>query len=594
MPSHKYYRELQRERKQLLCELNKRCSEHHRCDRVHYIRQSDFDNGTLIIDRPGVYKVVEDIVLDFYPDNDYRPPSSESRPAFFLGFFAGIIVETADVCIDLCSHSIRMSESFALQQRFFAIIELASAPFIPTQGPGNFGSNVRSASYTMIRNGTLGRSSHHGIHGNGAHNLAIKNLTIKDFEVAGIALNGGHHLAFNCLDIGPNWKNVPVLGNYSAARFIGQFVRNVMDKGTEEEKDYLNDKLDDLQKLMDQVLDDVKNGRKVSVPLFANETGLPDGNNYGLLIHPIGVAINDYIDNDYGGKLTNHVFVDDVKTHDIRSEVLEIVGLSEKGGKGVQRDPSGSVFQIERVTDENGKFKSNPLAELQIALAAFCQKHNLKAGRLNIAPEVVQWVRNGDNIQNVLDKNFKYKCGGDSMHHVAKPVHGFRFDGVRHLLTRRSSAYRIGNIGYLGSEMAGNYLRSHDAQVRPGYQGCDAIGWNFSHVVDSCIGETNAMKIYSDNGNAVGYRFINGCRNTQLIYFKARKISAGMIYRDGKWFGISHKGNKVEYDANMPSPVPNAIGVKVEDDNCRVKVRDGCACKLYAPGCRVPIWLSTV
>ena len=42
----------------------------------------------------------------------------------------------------------------------------------------------------LIKNGTLSRSSHHGIHGNKNTNIIIQNLSIKDFEVAGIALNG--------------------------------------------------------------------------------------------------------------------------------------------------------------------------------------------------------------------------------------------------------------------------------------------------------------------------------------------------------------------------------------------------------------------
>lgn len=593
MPDHKFYQDLKYRRKALFAELNKRCSEHHRAKRIFYIRQSDFEHGPLIIDRPGYYKVIEDIVLDFYPENDYLPLSS-GNPAFVLGFFAGIIVETTDLCIDLASHSIVMSEPFALQQRFFSIIELASAPFIPKQGPGDFGPTIRSASYTMIRNGTLGRSSHHGIHGNGAHHVVIQNLIIKDFEVAGMALNGGHHLAFNCLDIGPNWKKVPVLGNYSAARFLPQFVRSVMNKGTPEERDHLNDLMIDLKVLTDRVLDDVKHGREVSVPLFANPSGLTDGNNYGLLIHPPGVAINDYVDNDFNGKLAEYIFIDEVRVHDLTVQPIEVVGLSQKDGKGCQVDPSGSTFQIEQVVGTDGKWKSNPLAELQVSLAAFCHKHGLSAGKLNISPEVVKWIRENNVFQSVLDQGLTYKCSGDVMHHVSKPINGFRFDGVRHMLIRRSTAHNIGNIGYLGSEMDGNYITSHDAQIRPGYRGGGTIGWNFSHVLDSCIGETNAVKIYSDNSNAEGYRFINGCKNVQLIYFKARKISAGMIYRDGKWIGRSHAGDEVEYDSSMPNPVPMAIGVKVEDDNCMVKIRCGSVCKLYAPGCKVPIWLSNI
>lgn len=39
-------------------------------------------------------------------------------------------------------------------------------------------------------NGILGRSSHHGIHGNSMAEIFLYDLKIKDFEVGGISLNG--------------------------------------------------------------------------------------------------------------------------------------------------------------------------------------------------------------------------------------------------------------------------------------------------------------------------------------------------------------------------------------------------------------------
>lgn len=39
-------------------------------------------------------------------------------------------------------------------------------------------------------NGTINRSSHHGIHGNSMSEIFLYELKIKNFEVAGISLNG--------------------------------------------------------------------------------------------------------------------------------------------------------------------------------------------------------------------------------------------------------------------------------------------------------------------------------------------------------------------------------------------------------------------
>ena len=85
---------------------------------------------------------------------------------YSLGFFAAIVIAADNVYLNLCGHRIEQSKAFALQQRFFAIIELADAPFIPNQGPGDFSKKIRSCRNVSIRRGTLGRSSHHGIHGN--------------------------------------------------------------------------------------------------------------------------------------------------------------------------------------------------------------------------------------------------------------------------------------------------------------------------------------------------------------------------------------------------------------------------------------------
>ena len=55
--------------------------------------------------------------------------------AYHLGFFAAITVESDDVILDLNGKSLKQSKLHNLQQRFYSHIELASAPFIPKQGP---------------------------------------------------------------------------------------------------------------------------------------------------------------------------------------------------------------------------------------------------------------------------------------------------------------------------------------------------------------------------------------------------------------------------------------------------------------------------
>ena len=110
--------------------------------------------------------------------------------AFGIGFFSALIIQASNITIDLNGYKIEQSFEHALQQRFFSVIELASIPFLPTQGPHTFGSSIKAADRCLITNGTIGRSSHHGIHGNLATNIIIKDIHFENYEVGTISLNG--------------------------------------------------------------------------------------------------------------------------------------------------------------------------------------------------------------------------------------------------------------------------------------------------------------------------------------------------------------------------------------------------------------------
>ena len=92
--------------------------------------------------------------------------------------------------LDLNGFTLEQSHKHALMQRFYALIETASGPFVPPQGPGNFGATLAACKGCVVKNGHLGLSSHHGIHGNRNVGLLLRDLTIKGYEVAGVSLNG--------------------------------------------------------------------------------------------------------------------------------------------------------------------------------------------------------------------------------------------------------------------------------------------------------------------------------------------------------------------------------------------------------------------
>ena len=116
---------------------------------VTYLYQTDFDNGTVIINMTGRYFLAENI--SFNPNSRATGGNSMPRkeqftymggkydPAGFgIGFFAAISVIASNVEINLNGFNMDQSVEHALQQRFYSHIELASSPFIMNQGPHQF------------------------------------------------------------------------------------------------------------------------------------------------------------------------------------------------------------------------------------------------------------------------------------------------------------------------------------------------------------------------------------------------------------------------------------------------------------------------
>merc|ERR1712054_403287 len=109
----------------------------------------------------------------------------------------GIAIETNGVFLDLNGMTISQSPAYHRAQRFFSIIELGSKPFQAKTGPPQFSTSSESlltVNGVVVTGGSLGRSSHMGVHGNAAQNVWLHNLHIRDFETGGIQINGGKHI----------------------------------------------------------------------------------------------------------------------------------------------------------------------------------------------------------------------------------------------------------------------------------------------------------------------------------------------------------------------------------------------------------------
>lgn len=272
-----------------------------------------------------------------------------------------------------------------LLQRFYSCIELGDAPFIPGQGPASFG-DLDTADSVVIKNGVIGLSSHHGIHGNAATDIRLENLVFRNFEVAAIALNGCHDVVMKNIDIKQNRQDINVLGIWSAGRFILPYLEHLKENHPElcltvqGCAKSVEEVYHDLMVAQANVYEDIIIQKRKFISykeheneyeLFHNWAGMMDGNVYGVLFNGLGVAVGGFPTLDGVSEeenLSSNIMMDDVHISNLRACHLETVALKkilppvetdgdgetvvdESSGGGYKKtttppqiDPVGSVF----------------------------------------------------------------------------------------------------------------------------------------------------------------------------------------------------------------------------------------------------------
>ena len=453
---------------------------------IIYLRQSHFNNGTVRITKPGIYVLQENIVFNPNESNDFMPTSSQissglypvgENGAYQLGFFAAITIETNQgVILDLNNKTIQQSVLHDLQQRFYANIELAGAPFIPNQGPADFSSEstFKTSQNVLVMNGTLGLSSHHGIHGNQMSNIILKNLTIRDFEVAGIALNGATNSILENINITNTLLNVRVLSSYSQARFIRSFLNIV--KNRQNDAIFNGETIQNIITNLNTQLEIAKNAVVIGYTpsnLFGNpdfQDGY-DGNVYGLVLNVNGVVINDFITTRPENAIGNqNIYLQNIQVSNIISKPVEIRGLNSDPntggayGGGRQVGPAGDVFDIDEVTNSN-TYSGNVLSNAQLVIAKYNEP---KVGTTNIKTPIVEWAENGTNLNDVMTANdYYFVNGGDSMGHFMKGNIGVFVSGGENIKFNNCVINKVENRGNTFENISEQHP-DHVAGVAPG------------------------------------------------------------------------------------------------------------------------------
>ena len=424
-----------------------RLLEHKHLTKTTFLRQSNFDNGTYRITMPGIYTLAENIVFSpnvhnqGLPTFDQRTSGSYSSKAYVLGFFAAITIETDNVILDLGGYTIEQSIIHQRQQRFYAHIELSSTPFPHKAGPADFGIVAPACQDVIIRNGTLGRSSHHGIHGNQCATVVIEHLVITGQEVAAISINGSNNMLIRHVNIGNIGKS-----DFNSALSQATFALKVLTKIVKRIPNTFfpfNGGSKTVKQVFHALENDIANatkGVRCAPKYMLTANGLSDCNAYGIVMAGKGVHVGQArtkpVEPHNSDIILHNICIDRVHT-----EPVEIVAHAcpklnpapNSGAYGAPRSvgPFGDVIHIRPALDRKGYYiAGNTLLDAQMVIAGLGVGPE-ERGNTNVCEKLLAWARGDIALNKATDVYIK---GGDSMGHHMKGTHGLFFPQAHEVL----------------------------------------------------------------------------------------------------------------------------------------------------------------
>jgi hypothetical protein len=635
-----------------------------------YLKQSMFEKGTVILNEPGYYILQENITFNpnslQYLDkqyenitpynssdvmssqfsrentrtpqnllnNNYKDVENLSGAAFGIGFFAAIVIQGADITLDLNCKVIEQSKEHALQQRFFSLLELASSPFIPKQGPHDFATKILSATNITVINGTIGRSSHHHIHGNNNESVLLKDLKFIDYEVSPCALNGCKDIILeNCKTIHSR-LDVPVLGTFSAARFQRSYISSLINNNSNNTIE-INHQHKTIKEIYEELFNSINttywgilnnsdwwNDNTNSIwlnfntgeynkdnqpshsftkvhpskyyKLFHNNLGIVDGNSYGFLINNTGVAVNGFPSDMNIIDGPKNIYFEQVSLNKHYGNINEIVGIDNLNG-GIVNDSVGAVFQIFNMYKKNDdlelltiskdsnnypKYIGNVIADTQAVVHKYKHLINspLNTTRSNFYDELFEWI--AGNI-SFTELPIKLVFNGDSMFHVNKGVIGFKLDGGYNVSMNNCVINDIKNFGSLGftpqllENVAGISLPDLMWQNHPGsnfnsYGGAHTRCVSLASAKNINITNCKFDNIVSNSSECIGIDIMFETKNVNLTDCEFSNMKSG-ISSDNMLI----KSDVMNYViGNLTTPLPSCTGVKISNKSSYITQKD--------------------
>jgi len=451
------------------------------------LQQSDFDSGSYRIQQPGYYYLAEDI--EFQPIFDDEATRTD-KP--IQGWFTALSIECDNVIIDLNTKTLECSQDFVNTQTFkvFSMIELANSPFPHFVFAYTGETELKYAHNVIIKNGTLGRSSHHGIHGNNNSNIQMYDMTIKDWEVASIGLNALQSGVIKNCTVSGIEHDVPFTGLFAdmnMALIQLQLLKNEGDMGAQGYIDALNVML----------TDSTQNGR-INPPAPRH-----DSNTYGIFINR-ALDVGP-LDSHCDEASANCILIENVQICNIHTGIIETVGMTDNDGNILK----GEVFGVMRWFDAypNGTFAPNAFIRAQAYATKQRDADRDPADRHHPAG-LDDAILNGDETTflSLVKPNFNADFAG----HTTKGAFGIRIDGGHGVTIKDCEVMAITNTGALPLTLDDIPAGSHyDPSIVSQYMGNDVYGISFAVCRNSSIENCSATECSSTNGYVRGISLRN-------------------------------------------------------------------------------------
>lgn len=515
---------------------------------VYELYQKDFDKGPYRITKSGTYKIMENIVFDFNAPKDRKngafdvgswwPTTDQSDEydgagsytgSYCLGFFAGIVIETDYVTIDLNGFELKQSLEFYHIQRWFSIIELNNQLFEPGQGPGKWNGLFVISNHIEIKNGNMGLTSHFAIHGNYNKYVSIHDLNIYDFDTHGLQLNGFEHLTIENINVGPCSNKMYFLGEFGHAmvylpriRDVANRLEGVTMKFNNRDKEVTPAQLQaELERsllyawkyvLYNEKLDySTASGYEINLYERAIKTFVnPSGISYNSVLE--GIFLNKprakaFAYSYYSTEYSNDFVISNIKIFGLNHKMRESLGgdaqsLSSMNALTAYLDYSQAFKNFDRNNiSTNGDGYEYDGSILQDVIYAVEEWDNDNWAMLSVqVTSVLDWVK---GLKPLTELSFKTKCNSDVMAHSGKGILGLRLEGVKNGIVSNIEIYDLYDYGEFGMKCSHTEFASAPIQI--GFSGNMVQGISVTTSHDVQFYNIKIHDLTSDYGHVYGF-----------------------------------------------------------------------------------------